>query len=69
MNEQSLNELFDLIDNKLIGYSSLLLLNEEEKNSLYKLKLFIDSELRSRILDKKVSERLFIDLKEERAKN
>lgn len=69
MNEQSLNELFDLIDKKLIGYSSLLLLNEEEKNSLYKLKVFINGELRSRILDKKVSERLFIDLKEERAKN
>lgn len=69
MNEQSLNELFDLIDKKLIGYSSLLLLNEEEKNSLYKLKVFINDELRSRILDKKVSERLFIDLKEERAKN
>lgn len=69
MNEQSLNELFDLIDKKLIGYSSLLLLNEEEKNSLYKLKLFIDNELRLRLLDKKVSERLFIDVKEERAKN
>jgi hypothetical protein len=66
MNEQSLNELFELIDKKLIANSSLLLLNEKEKNSLYNLKLFIDSELRSRIRDKKVSERLFIELETER---
>lgn len=62
VNLELLDKLYDDIDCILVCNSSELLLDEQEKNSLYRLKEFINDELSNRLTRNKVKNRLLVNL-------
>ena len=62
VNLELLDKLYDDIDCILVCNSSELLLDEQEKNSLYRLKEFINDKLSNRLTRNKVKNRLLVNL-------